>query len=79
MNQKIVISQRVEKSMSEELDCDYCQRTFPSDKDGVTEKTVHMILNHADKMTEEEMDKGLCFDFTKKDFETEKKMRDMMR
>ena len=48
------------------IDCDFCTKSFPSNKEGVTHKTIHMILLHADMMTAEEIHRGLCFDFTKK-------------
>lgn len=74
-----IISLKERNGMSEEIDCDYCQKTFPCTKAGVTDKTIHMILTHASHMSEEEIEKGLCFEFTKKDFEAEKKLREMMK
>ena len=61
MNKLLVIPQIVM------IECDYCPRSFPSTKEGVTHKTIHMILIHAEMMTAEEIHRGLCFSFTKKE------------
>lgn len=48
MNPQSIIYPHVMISMSEVIGCDYCKKTFPSNRDGIIEKTFHIILSHGE-------------------------------